>query len=139
MASKLGVIAQYRSILVRWADHEGTRFGREFDTVEAAEAYMDEHGLFITGDDGLDFHVSEWPEGLWLIVNALSRDTLMQDWQGEGWYAFTWSDNGQEWEPCWFETFDGFARECSSAWAAATEFHLPVCSYMGDGEQPEEE
>lgn len=136
---KLGITAQYRAIVVRWANHEGTRFVWGFDTVEEAEAYMDEHNLLITGNNDLDFHVSEWPEGLWLIVNALSRDTLMQDWQGEGWYSFTWSDNGQEWEPRWFDMFNEFARECSSAWATATEFHLPVCSYMGDGEQPEEE
>lgn len=69
MTSKLGITAHHAGYIV---SHDGIK--AQFETIEEAETYMDSNGLEVSGDDRIDYTLHEWPEGLWLQINAWSAD-----------------------------------------------------------------
>ena len=66
------------------------------------------------------------------------EETMIDGWQGEGWYSIEWSDGGA-WTndgPVWYETREDFHLEMMVARNESTDYHIPCAEYLGDDIAP---
>lgn len=119
-----------------------TLSGREFDVVEEAvdraeEAYR-RHGC--GREDPIEWKL-DYASGFvaYCLRHSGTWTAKVGGWQGEGLYAIGYSDGGMDWTsdgPVWLETAKDLADELTTAWlCGATNTHLPVAEYLGEGEE----
>ena len=70
-------------------------------------------------------------------IEDMVREDVDDAWEGEGWYQVRFSDGGQPYDETWYGTSDDLADDLRSAYAAATETHLPYAERV-EREEPEE-
>lgn len=70
-------------------------------------------------------------------IEDMVREDVDDAWEGEGWYQIRFSDGGQSYDETWYGTSDELADDLRSAYAGATETHLPYAERV-EREEPEE-
>ena len=70
-------------------------------------------------------------------IEDMVREDVDDAWEGEGWYQVRFSDGGQSYDETWYGTSDELADDLRSAYAGATETHLPYAERV-EREEPEE-
>ena len=84
--------------------------------------------------DGVDF---------WEIAQKydMTGDQASEAWEGEGWYDVNYTDGGMPATSdgaIWCDSVNDLAGLISSANVSATEYHVPVVEFAGNGDDPEE-
>lgn len=84
--------------------------------------------------DGVDF---------WEIAQKydMTGDQAADAWEGEGWYNVAYTDGGMPATSdgaIWCDTVNDLAGLISSANVRATEYHIPVVEFAGNGDDHEE-
>lgn len=69
-------------------------------------------------------------------IEGMVREDVDDAWEGEGWYQVSFSDGGQPYDETWYGTSDELADDLRSAYAGATETHLPYAERL-EREEPE--
>lgn len=69
-------------------------------------------------------------------IEDMVREDVDDAWDGEGWYQVRFSDGGQPYDETWYGTSDDLANDLRSAYADATETHLPYAERV-EREEPE--
>lgn len=93
----------------------------------------DDHDGFVEVD-GVDF---------WEIAQKydMTGDQAAEEWEGEGWYNVNYTDGGMPATSdgaIWCDSVNDLAGLISSANVSATEYHIPVVEFAGNGDDPEE-
>lgn len=69
-------------------------------------------------------------------IEDMVREDVDDAWEGEGWYQVRFSDGGQPYDETWYGTGIELANDLRSAYADATETHLPYAERV-EREEPE--
>ena len=71
----------------------------------------------------------------------MTGEQAAESWEGEGWYNVAYTDGGMPATSdgaIWCDSINDLAGLISSANVSATEYHLPVVEFAGNGDDPEE-
>ena len=93
----------------------------------------DDHDGFVEVD-GVDF---------WDVAQKydMTVDQAAAAWEGEGWYNVNYTDGGMSATSdgaIWCDSVNDLAGLISSANVSATEYHIPVVEFAGNGDDPED-
>ena len=96
--------------------------------------YDESHGGFVENEDAPDF---------WDVAQKydMTGDQAAEAWEGEGWYNVNYTDGGMPATSdgaIWCDSVNDLAGLISSANVSATEYHLPVVEFAGNGDDPED-
>lgn len=69
-------------------------------------------------------------------IEDMVREDVDDAWEGEGWYQVRFSDGGQSYDETWYGTSNELADDLRSAYAGATETHLPYAERV-EREEPD--
>ena len=69
-------------------------------------------------------------------IEDMVREDVDDSWEGEGWYQIRFSDGGQSYDETWYGTSNELADDLRSAYAGATETHLPYAERV-EREEPD--
>lgn len=112
----------------------------EYDINAIAEAVLegrtDENGrYYIAPKEDVDFWAAV--ESAAYYLDGSAKESVDGAWKGEGWYQIAYSDSGQKYDARWYEQEDQLVADFIGAYSSASEFHLPYCDYLGDGDEPD--
>ena len=93
----------------------------------------DDHDGFVE-IDGVDF---------WEVAQKydMTGDQASEAWEGEGWYNVNYTDGGMPATSdgaIWCDSINELAGHNTSANVSATEYHIPVVEFAGNGDDPED-
>ena len=96
--------------------------------------YDESQGGFVENEDAPDF---------WEVAQKydMTGEQAAEAWEGEGWYNVNYTDGGMPATSdgaIWCDSVNDLAGLISSANVSATEYHLPVVEFAGNGDDPED-